>query len=114
MLRHFHFYSMFSFVAGDFMPIHSAHSVSNKTDEYSTSVGKSGTTSENEILRTGHGDALPSISSHSPGPDNVKSFLNVLGQYDLTRWSPLEDENEDILLEELRELDDVQLIGPGK
>ena len=102
----------FSFVAGDIMPIHTTHSVSDKTGK--GSVGESGATSGNEILQNGHGDALPSIPSHSPGPDNVKSFLNVLGQYDLTRWSPLEDENEDILLEELRELDDVQLIGPGK
>ncbi len=99
------------------MPIHTTHSLSDQNDGHNdnTSCSKSDPDPQQNEIHHGHGDALASSGANPRhSPNNVKSFLNVLDQYDLTRWSPLEDEKEDILLEELRELDDVQLLEPGK
>ncbi len=99
------------------VPIHTTHSLSDLTNNFG--LEKSDTKSDNRRKKNkaqnGDGDAesaSPKQNEEMPhiSPDNVKSCLNVLDQYDLTRWSPLEDENEDILLEEVRELDDVELI----
>ncbi len=82
----------------------SSSDLTKQSDDNNTNLTNA---SKKKKAQNGHGDAETSLQNP---PGNMDSFPDVLDEYDLTRWSPLEDEEEDVLLEELRELDDVELI----